>query len=77
MMYLIKSIVNLPQTENCIGIVMVSMLSSSAVDRGIKPRSGQTKNYKISIWCFSVKHTAISRKSKDWLEIWKLTCSQH
>jgi hypothetical protein len=48
-MYFIKSTVNLPQTENCIGIVMVSVLFSSAVDRGIKPRSGQTKNYKISI----------------------------
>ena len=48
-MYFIKSIVNLPQTENCIGIVMVSVLSSSVVDRGIKPRAGQTKNYQIRI----------------------------
>jgi hypothetical protein len=29
--------------------------------------SGQTKDYKISICCFPVKHTALRRKSKDWL----------
>jgi len=48
--------------------IMVSMLASSAVDRGFEPRSGQTKDYKIGIWCFSAKHTAFRRKSKDWLE---------
>ena len=31
--------------ENHIGGVMVSMLASSAVDRGFEPRSGQTKDY--------------------------------
>jgi hypothetical protein len=31
---------------NRIGGVMVSMLASSAVDRGFKHRSGQTKDYK-------------------------------
>ena len=46
---------------------MVSMLVSSAVDRGFKPRSIQTKDYKIDICCFSAKYTAIRRKSKDWL----------
>ena len=46
---------------------MVSMLASSAVDRGFEPRSGQTKDYKISICCFSAKHAALRRKSKDWL----------
>ena len=40
---------------------------SSAVDRGFKPRLGQTKYYKIGIYCFSAKHTAIRRKSKGWL----------
>ena len=50
-----------------IGGVMVSMLASSAVDRGFEPRSGQTKDYKIGICCFSAKHTALRRKSKDWL----------
>ena len=27
------------------------------IDRGFKPRSGQTKYYKIGICCFSAKHT--------------------
>ena len=52
---------------NRIGIVMVSVLVSSAVDRGFDPRSGQTKDYEIGICCFSAKHTALRRKSKDWL----------
>ena len=30
-------------------------------------RSGQTKVYKIGICCFSTKHAALRRKSKDWL----------
>ena len=38
--------------------LMVSVLSSSAVDRGFD---------KIGIYCFSAKHTALRRKSKDWL----------
>ena len=46
---------------------MVSVLASSAVDRLLEPRSGQTKDYEISICCFSVKHTALRSKSKDWL----------
>ena len=43
------------------------MLASSAVDRGFKPRSGQTKDYKISICCFTAKNAALRSKSKDWL----------
>ena len=46
--------------------VMVSMLTSSVVDRGFEPRSGQTNDYKIGICCFSAKHTVLRRKSKDW-----------
>jgi hypothetical protein len=46
---------------------MVSMLTSSAVDHGFEPRSGQTKEYKIGICCFSAKHGALRRKSNDWL----------
>jgi hypothetical protein len=46
---------------------MVSMLASSVVDRGFEPHSGQTKDYKIGICCFSAKHAALRRKSKDWL----------
>ena len=46
---------------------MISVLASSAVDRGFEARSCQTKDYKIDICCFSAKHTALSKKSKDWL----------
>jgi hypothetical protein len=46
---------------------MFSVLASSAVDRGLEPRSDQTKDYKIGICCFSAKHAALQRKSKDWL----------
>jgi hypothetical protein len=46
---------------------MVSMLVSSAVDHGFEPWSGQTKDFKIGICCFSAKHTALRRKSKNWL----------
>ena len=46
---------------------MVSVLASSVVDRVFEPRSGQTKDYKIGICCFSNKHAALRRKSKDCL----------
>jgi hypothetical protein len=47
------------------GGVMVSVLASSAVDREFEPRSGQTKENKIGICCFSATHAALRRKSKD------------
>jgi hypothetical protein len=37
---------------------MVSVLASCAVDRGFEPQSGQTKDFKIGICCFSAKHAA-------------------
>jgi hypothetical protein len=46
---------------------MVSVLASSAVDHEFEHRSGQTKDYEIGICCFSAKHAALRRKSKDWL----------
>ena len=52
------------QPQRC---VMVSVLSSSTLDRGLEPRSGQIKNYNIDICCFSAKHATLGRKSKDWL----------
>jgi hypothetical protein len=52
---------------NHIGCVMFSMLASSAVDCGFESRSGQTKDYKIGICCFSAKHAVLRSKSKDWL----------
>jgi hypothetical protein len=44
---------------------MARVLASSVVDRGFEPRSGQTKDNKIGICCFSAKHVALKRKSKD------------
>ena len=46
---------------------MVNMFTSSAVDCGFELLSGQTKDYKIGICCFSAKHAALRRKSKYWL----------
>jgi hypothetical protein len=48
---------------------MVSMLASSVVDRGFEPQSGQTKDFKVGICCFSAKNAALRRKSKDWLAL--------
>jgi hypothetical protein len=44
---------------------MVRVLASSAVDNDFEPQLGQTKDYKIGICCFSPKHAALRRKSKD------------
>jgi hypothetical protein len=46
---------------------MVSVLTSSVVDRVFELRSDQTKDYKIGMCCFSTKHATLRRKSKDWL----------
>jgi len=45
--------------------VLVSVLGSSVVDRGVKPRSVQTKNYNIDICCFSAKYAGLKGKSED------------
>jgi len=42
--------------------IMVSVLASSA--RCVfEPRSVQSKDYEISIYCFSVKHAVLRRKN--------------
>jgi hypothetical protein len=46
---------------------MVSVLISSAVDRGVEPQPGQINGYKIGICCFYANHTALRRKGIDWL----------
>jgi hypothetical protein len=46
---------------NRIGGVMVSVLASIVIDRGFEPWSGQTKNYKIGICCFSSKYAELRR----------------
>ena len=49
-------------------ILMVSVPSSSVVDRGFEPRLGKTKDYKIGICCFSAKHEG-ERAKTGWLGI--------
>ena len=41
--------------------------ASCVVDCRFEPWSGQTKDYKICICCFSAKHAAFRSKSKNWL----------
>jgi hypothetical protein len=53
---------------NCIGSVIISLLSSSTVDRELL-WSYQIKDYKIGICCFSEKDAALRSKSKDWLTL--------
>jgi hypothetical protein len=38
-----------------------TVLALSAEDHGFDPRSEQTKDYKICIWCFSAKDIALRR----------------
>ena len=46
---------------NRTGVVMVRVCDWGEVDRG------ETKDYEISICCFSTKHAALRCESKDWL----------
>ena len=41
---------------NNIGGVMIGVLASSAIDRGFKSGSGETKDYEIGMCGFSAKH---------------------
>ena len=35
---------------------MLSVLTTSVVDRGFEPQSGQAKNYTTNMYCFSAKN---------------------
>ena len=62
--YECENILIILQCQNevdCIDGVIVSMLTSSAVNRGFEPLSSQTNDYKIGICCFSAKHAALWR----------------
>jgi hypothetical protein len=68
MFWLIICVISsLPMLPNSRTASVVSVLASSAVDRGFKPWSCRTKDDKIGICCFSAKHAALRSKSKDWL----------
>ena len=47
---------------------MVNVLASSVVDHGFKPRPGQTKDNKIGIYRFPVKHAALKSLRNGWLD---------
>jgi hypothetical protein len=46
------------------GGVMVIMLTSIAVNHGFEPWSGQIKDYKISICCFSTNHAVLKKEQR-------------
>jgi hypothetical protein len=49
------------------GVVMVGVLASNAVDRGFELRYVETKDYIISMCCFSAKPTPLRSNMKYWL----------
>ena len=51
--------------SNRIGGVMVNVLALSAVERGLEPRSGKTKDYKIGICCFSDNWHLLARNQNN------------
>ena len=55
-----------PYKYNRISGVMVSVLDTSAVDRGFEPPDRVKPKTKIDTCCFSTNY-ALRRKSKDWL----------
>jgi hypothetical protein len=58
--------------------LMVQWLACSPlmqVDCGFKARSGQTKDYNIGNCCFFAKYSALTSKSKDWLDQNRIMCS--
>ena len=52
---------------------MISVLASSAVDRGFDPRSGPARDYKIGICRFYAKHEVLRGKT-SWLGI-RIMCT--
>jgi hypothetical protein len=54
-----------PFLNTRIGGVMLSVLASSAVDRGFEARSDQIKDYKIVIYCFSGKPAVLIKERFD------------
>ena len=62
--------------RNRVGVAMVSVGTSSAVDRGFEPQSGETKDYKSGICYFTARHAALRRKSKDWLTLKEYNVSE-
>ena len=62
MLYKIKAVLYIYTNRIC--GVKVSVLASSVVDSGVKPRSGQTKDYQIGICCFSAIKARSNKEKK-------------
>jgi hypothetical protein len=56
------------QSQTAISTIRQQHKGYRASAHGFVLWSGQTKDYKIGIFCFSVKYAAL-RKSKDWLAL--------
>ena len=52
---------------NLNGGVIASAITSDAVEVGVEPQFGQSKDYKVSICCFSIWPAAFRSKTKYWL----------
>jgi phosphotransferase system IIA component len=50
---------------NRIDDVIDTVFASSVIGRGFEPLSGQTKDYKIGICCFSAKHARIIKDKEQ------------
>ena len=50
-----------------IGGAMVNVIDLCAADHGFEPRSGQTRDYKISTCCYPTNHALSNINSKGWL----------
>jgi hypothetical protein len=57
----------MPNKYNCMSTPSCDHITASVVQSGFEPWLGQTKDYKISIFCFSAKHAALRTKNKDCL----------
>jgi len=64
--YVLSSYHDIFTRINVIGGVIVSLLSSSVVDRELEPQSDRIKDNEIGIFCFPAKHIALRRKT-GWL----------
>ena len=74
MLFAISSIYYLTSVGQCVSCIhwenkLTNMWCNGtrAVNRGFEAMSGQTKDHKIGICCFSAKHAALRIKNKDWL----------
>jgi hypothetical protein len=53
-------------SSNRTGSVIISVLSTSGVDRRFKQGASQANDAKFVIYCFFANHAAIGSKIKDW-----------